>query len=69
MSVAGFRPIMPTFQNQLDEEQVLELIAYIKSLGTEREQVPPVSPPAGPQPSPVENAIRSSSNTQQRQQP
>ncbi|MFN2599255.1 MAG: cytochrome c oxidase subunit II [Pyrinomonadaceae bacterium] len=62
--VAGFQPIMPTFQNQLDEEQVLELIAYIKSLGAEREQVPPVSPPAGPQPSPVENAIRSSSNAQ-----
>ncbi len=60
--VAGFQPIMPTFRNQLDEEQVLELIAYIKSLGAAREQVPPVSPPAGPQPSPVENAIRSSGN-------
>jgi cytochrome c oxidase subunit II len=68
-TVAGFQPIMPTFQNQLDEEQVLELIAYIKSLGTEREQVPPVSPPAGPQPSPVEGAIRSSSQAQQRQKP
>jgi cytochrome c oxidase subunit II len=67
--VAGFQPIMPTFRNQLDEEQVLELIAYIKSLGTEREEVPPTSPPAGPQPSPVENAIRSSSNTRQRQRP
>jgi cytochrome c oxidase subunit II len=68
-TVAGFQPIMPTFQNQLDEEQVLELIAYIKSLGAEREQVPPVSPPAGPQPSPVEGAIRSSENTQQRPKP
>jgi cytochrome c oxidase subunit 2 len=58
--VAGFQPIMPTFQNQLDEEQILELIAYIKSLGTEREQVPPVSQPAGPQPSPVQGAIRQS---------
>ncbi|HKC62012.1 MAG TPA: cytochrome c oxidase subunit II [Pyrinomonadaceae bacterium] len=58
--VAGFQPIMPTFQNQLDEEQVLELIAYIKSLGTEREQVPPVSQPAGPQPSPVQGAIKQS---------
>jgi cytochrome c oxidase subunit 2 len=67
--VAGFQPIMPTFQNQLDEEQVLELIAYIKSLGTEREEVPPTSPPAGPQPSPVEGAIRSSSHAQQRQKP
>jgi cytochrome c oxidase subunit 2 len=68
-TVAGFEPIMPTFQNQLDEEQVLELIAYIKSLGTEREEVPPTSPPAGPQPSPVEGAIRSSSHAQQRQKP
>ena len=67
--VAGFQPIMPTFRSQLDEEQVLELIAYIKSLGTEREEVPPTSPPAGPQPSPVEGAIRSSSHTQQRPQP
>jgi cytochrome c oxidase subunit 2 len=68
-TVAGFQPIMPTFQNQLDEEQVLELIAYIKSLGTQREEVPPTSPPAGPQPSPVEGAIRSSSHAQQRQKP
>jgi len=36
--VAGFQPVMPTFQGQLDEEQVLQLIQYIKSLqpsGTE----------------------------------
>ena len=30
--VAGFQPVMPTFQGQLDEEQVLQLIQYIKSL-------------------------------------
>lgn len=58
--VAGFQPIMPTFQNQVDEEQVLELIDYLKSLGTERQQVPPVSAPQGPQPSPVQGAIKSS---------
>ena len=68
-TVAGFRPIMPTFQNQIDEEQVLELIAYIKSLGPEREQVPPVSPPAGPQPSPVEGAIRSGGGAEEQRQP
>jgi len=28
----GYRPIMPTFQGQLTEEQIMELIAYIKSL-------------------------------------
>jgi cytochrome c oxidase subunit 2 len=30
--VAGFKPIMPTFQNQLSEDELFELIAYIKSL-------------------------------------
>ena len=30
--VAGFRPIMPTFQGQISEEQLLELIAYVRTL-------------------------------------
>jgi cytochrome c oxidase subunit 2 len=30
--VAGFQPVMPTFQGQLDEEQIMQLIQYIKSL-------------------------------------
>jgi cytochrome c oxidase subunit 2 len=30
--VAGYQPIMPSFQNQMTEENVLELIQYIKSL-------------------------------------
>lgn len=30
--VAGYSPIMPTFKGQVSEEQVLQLIAYIKSL-------------------------------------
>ena len=29
---AGFQPIMPTFQGLVTEEQLLELIAYVKSL-------------------------------------
>ncbi|WP_312867313.1 cytochrome c oxidase subunit II [Rhizobium sp. P40RR-XXII] len=29
---AGYQPIMPTFQNVLSEEDVLKLVAYIKSL-------------------------------------
>lgn len=32
---AGYEPIMPTFENQLDEEQVFLLVEYIKSLATE----------------------------------
>ncbi len=30
--VAGFGPIMPTFQGQVSEDQLVQLIAYIKSL-------------------------------------
>lgn len=30
--VAGYQPLMPTFQGQVSEEQVLQLLAYIKSL-------------------------------------
>jgi len=30
--VAGYQPLMPTFQGQLTEEQILSLTAYIKSL-------------------------------------
>jgi cytochrome c oxidase subunit 2 len=31
--VAGFQPVMPTFQGLVTEEGVLELVEYIKSLG------------------------------------
>jgi len=30
--VAGFQPLMPTFQGLVSEEQLLQLIAYVKSL-------------------------------------
>ena len=30
--VAGFQPLMPTFQGQLTEEEILALTAYVKSL-------------------------------------
>ncbi len=32
--VTGYQPIMPTFQGQLSEEEVLQLIAYVKTLKT-----------------------------------
>ena len=35
MPLPNYPPIMPSFQGQINEEQVLQLIAYIKSLGTE----------------------------------
>jgi cytochrome c oxidase subunit 2 len=31
--VSGYQPIMPTFKGQLDEDEVRELIEYIKSMG------------------------------------
>jgi cytochrome c oxidase subunit 2 len=31
--VNGFQPVMPTFQGLVTEEQLLQLIAYIKSIG------------------------------------
>src|SRR3712207_3690826 len=35
---AGFQNIMPTFQGQLSEEQILQLVAYIRSLGPAGQQ-------------------------------
>jgi cytochrome c oxidase subunit II len=32
----NYPPIMPTFKGQVDEGQVLDLIAYVKSLGTQQ---------------------------------
>jgi cytochrome c oxidase subunit 2 len=37
-TVAGFQQIMPTYQGQLSEEQILQLIAYIRSLGGTEQQ-------------------------------
>src|SRR5215471_18615848 len=49
--VAGFQPIMPTFQGLVSEEQLLQLIEYVKSLKSQTEQptARPV-PPNGPAP-------------------
>jgi len=33
--VAGYTPIMPTYQGQVSEEQLLQLISYVKSLSGE----------------------------------
>ncbi|MGH7964933.1 MAG: cytochrome c oxidase subunit II [Candidatus Binatia bacterium] len=42
--VAGFQPLMPTFQGLVSEEQVLQLIAYIKSLGTQQARAKDAKP-------------------------
>jgi cytochrome c oxidase subunit 2 len=38
--VAGFRPVMPTFQGQVNEEQLLQIIAYLKTLGAQEQPRP-----------------------------
>jgi cytochrome c oxidase subunit 2 len=44
---AGFQPIMPSFQGLVSEEQLLELIEYVKSLGTQPQVEPARPSPAG----------------------
>jgi cytochrome c oxidase subunit 2 len=48
--VAGFQPIMPTFQGLVTEEEVLQLVEYIKSLAP--------SPAGVVAPSPAESRFR-----------
>jgi cytochrome c oxidase subunit 2 len=43
--VAGFQPIMPTFQGLVTEEQLLQLIAYVRSVGQQSGSASP-KPPA-----------------------
>jgi mono/diheme cytochrome c family protein len=52
--VKGYQPIMPSYRNQLTEEQVSQLVAYIRSLkdakvGPAGDEVPQTQPlePAG----------------------
>ena len=50
-AMVGFHPIMPPFQGLVSEEQLLQLIAYVKSLGSAQGPIPPGQPatqtPAG----------------------
>lgn len=51
--VSGFKPIMPSFQGQVSDEQINELIAYIRSLS---------QPPSGAQATPTNNPGPSTAN-------
>jgi cytochrome c oxidase subunit 2 len=48
--VDGFLPIMPTFQGLLSEEQLLQLIAYVKTLKGPAAAEPPAGPAGAPAP-------------------
>jgi cytochrome c oxidase subunit 2 len=61
---AGYQPIMPAFQGQVSEEDLIRLLAYIKSLGAPPATgvgvaIPggPVMTPAGATPAPVTPAV------------
>src|SRR5438876_2929023 len=43
--VTGFGPIMPSFQGQISEEQLMQLAAYIKSLSANQTETPNAKPP------------------------
>lgn len=50
---AGFQAIMPTFEGQVSEEQLFQLIAYIKSIGpAQPDGAPPENPSDAENPSP-----------------
>ena len=43
---AGFAPIMPAFQGQVNEEDLMRLLAYVKSIGAGQPGATPVESPA-----------------------
>jgi cytochrome c oxidase subunit II len=55
--VTGFGPIMPSFQGQIAEEQLLQVVAYVKSLSTSKPETPTGKPPlASPSATPKASA-------------
>ena len=46
--VEGFQPVMPTFDGQLTEEQVVALISYIKAIGPQPGLQQPTNPGTAP---------------------
>jgi len=60
--VTGFGPIMPTFQGQLTPEQLIQIMAYIKSLQVTNP--PGTTPATGPSPAVNPGASSAASPTQ-----
>jgi len=56
--VAGFKPIMPSFNGIVNEEQLLSLIAYVKSISQPEQREPASNRPAVPPQAPATNKGR-----------
>jgi cytochrome c oxidase subunit 2 len=54
--VAGYQSIMPTFQGLVSEEQLLQLVAYVKSLGQQGTDSGSSTSPSGGQANPMSNS-------------
>jgi len=60
--VAGFQPIMPSFQGQISEEGILQLLEYVKHLKSQT--------PGGPETvAPNSNAVPGATNLPNQQAP
>lgn len=57
----GYNPIMPTFKGQVNEEQLMSLIAYIKSLSGDAALMPTTTSPASSAPTSTTPASNSNS--------
>ena len=51
--VARFKPIMPSFNGTVNEEQLLSLVAYVKSISQPEQRQPASNRPAVPAPAPA----------------
>jgi cytochrome c oxidase subunit 2 len=60
--VSGFKPIMPTFSGIVSEEQLLSLIAYVKSLAQPEQHEPVGDRPAVPGRPTTSNTIPTAGN-------
>ena len=55
--VAAYEAVMPTFQGQVNEEQISELIAYIKSIGPQQTDKTTATAPGGTSPANVKPGV------------
>lgn len=61
--VEGFQPIMPTFKGQITEEQLVSLVAYIKSLSNVQATTPAPATPSAPTASNSSTSTGNNTNT------